>query len=257
MIRVKSLSYIYNPKNPYQTLALDDISFTINQGEIIGIIGPSGSGKSCLLRCLAGVLNPTFGSIIFNHQESVRQEIGLIIQEPEIQFFNETVYQEIAFGLENRGLTRDSIEESVNTILRKTGYRGDLCQSPFHLSGGEQRRVAIACVLALDPQVLLLDEPTVGLDFSGLQMIESIIKGFRNEHKTAVIVSHDLDFLYRNVDRYLILNQGKITADFGKSDFEDYIELIRKSGLAIPELVELKMKGIPFDLLQGLMDLGL
>lgn len=257
MINVKSLSYIYNPKNPYQTIALDDISFTINQGEIIGIIGPSGSGKSCLLRCLAGVLNPTSGSIIFNPQESVPPEIGLIIQEPEIQFFNETVYQEIAFALENRGQANDSIEKIVETVLRKIGYRGESCQSPYQLSGGEQRRIAIACALALDPQILLLDEPTVGLDFCGLSMVEQIIANFKNEHKTVVIVSHDLDFLYRNVDRYLVINQGKITADFGKSDFEDYIELISKSGLAIPELVELKVKGIPDDLLQGLMDLGL
>lgn len=256
MIRVKSLSYIYNQNNPYQTLALDDVSFTINQGETVGVIGPSGSGKSCLLRCLAGVLTPISGGITFDSQESsARPEIGLIIQEPEIQFFNETVYQEIAFALENRGLRRDAIEEVVCSVLKETGYRGEHNRSPFHLSGGEQRRVAIACILSLNPQVLLLDEPTVGLDFSGLEMIEEIIAGFKAHYKTAIVVSHNLDFLYRNVDRYLVLNQGKIAADFSKSNFENYIELLRKSGLAIPELVELKNREIPFDLLQEIMDL--
>lgn len=256
MIRVKSLSYIYNQNNPYETQALDDVSFTINQGENVGIIGPSGSGKSCLLRCLAGVLNPISGAITFDLQEpSARPEIGLIIQEPEIQFFNETVYQEIAFALENRGLARDVIDEIVSSVLKKTGYRGELNRSPFHLSGGEQRRVAIACILSLNPQVLLLDEPTVGLDISGLEMIEEIITDFKDQNKTVIMVSHNMDFLYRNVDRYLVLNQGKILADFRKSNFENYIELLRKSGLAIPELVEFKNRGIPSNILQDIMNL--
>lgn len=254
MIRVKSLSYIYNSNNPYETQALDDVSFTINQGETVGVIGPSGSGKSCLLRCLAGVLTPTSGAITFDPEgSSARPEIGLIIQEPEIQFFNETVYQEIAFALENRGLARDAIEEIVCSVLKRTGYRGEYNRSPFHLSGGEQRRVAIACILSLNPQVLLLDEPTVGLDISGLEMIEEIIADFKSQNKTVIIVSHNMDFLYRNVDRYLVLNQGKISADFRKSNFEDYLELLRKSGLAIPELVELKNRGIPSILLQEIM----
>lgn len=256
MISVKSLSYIYNQNNPYETRALDDVSFNINQGETVGIIGPSGSGKSCLLRCLAGVLNPVSGVITFDHQESsARPEIGLIIQEPEIQFFNETVYQEIAFALENRGLTKDTVAEIVCSVLKKTGYHGEHNRSPFHLSGGEQRRVAIACILSLNPQVLLLDEPTVGLDVSGLEMIEEIIADFKTQNKTIIMVSHNMDFLYRNVDRYLVLNHGKIAADFKKSDFEDYLELLRKSGLAIPELVELKNRGIPSNILQEIINL--
>lgn len=257
MIKVKSLSYIYNQKNPYQTLALDDLSFTIHQGEIIGIVGPSGSGKSCLLRCLAGVLTPTSGEVAFDHQEPASQGIGLIIQEPEVQFFNETVYQEVAFALENRGLNRESIDEIVRLTLKKTGYLGKTSQSPFRLSGGEQRRVAIASILALNPEVLLLDEPTVGLDFNGLEMISQLIDGFRMEHKLALIVSHDQDFLYRQVDRYLVLSQGRLVADFDKADFVQNIELLTKIGLAIPELVELKLRGIPVDLNRKLMDLRL
>lgn len=257
LIEVKSLSYIYNRKNPYQTLALDDLSFIIKQGEIIGIIGPSGSGKSCLLRCLAGVLTPTSGDVVFNHQESMSQKIGLIIQEPEIQFFNETVYQEVAFALENRGLNREAIDEIVRQALKKTGFLGNPSQSPFRLSGGEQRRVAIASILALNPEVLLLDEPTVGLDFNGLEMISQIINSFRQEFKSVLIVSHDLDFLYRQVDRYLVVNEGRLVADFDKADFDRNIELIAKIGLAIPEIVELQQKEIPKDLKQELLDLRL
>lgn len=248
MIEVKSLSYIYNRDNPYQTLALDELSFSVNRGEIIGVIGPSGSGKSCLLRCLAGILTPISGSILYDGQEQVPREIGLIIQEPEVQFFNETVYQEIAFALENRGINKAEIEEIVRFALEKTGFQGKTSQSPFNLSGGEQRRVAIACILALDPQVLLLDEPTVGLDFNGLEMISQIIEGFRKENKSLLIVSHDLDFLYRLVDRYLVLDKGRLVADFSKNDFEGNIQLFLKLGLAIPEILQLKAKGIPEDL---------
>lgn len=248
MIEVKSLSYIYNRDNPYHTLALDELSFSINQGEIIGIIGPSGSGKSCLLRCLAGVLTPISGLILYDGQKQAPREIGLIIQEPEVQFFNETIYQEIAFALENRGISKAEIDKIVRLALQKTGFQGEIHQSPFNLSGGEQRRVAIASILALDPQVLLLDEPTVGLDFDGLEMISQIIKGFRKEHKLVLIVSHDLDFLYRLVDRYLVLDKGKLVADFTKIDYDRNIQLFTKLGLAIPEIVELKAKGIPENL---------
>lgn len=252
LIEVKSLSYIYNRENPYQTLALDDLSFSINRGEIIGIIGPSGSGKSCLLRCLAGILTPVSGAVLFDGQEQVPREVGLIIQEPEVQFFNETVYQEVAFALENQGLDRAEIDARVELALKKTGYLGETSQSPFNLSGGEQRRVAMASILALEPQVLLLDEPTVGLDFDGLAMVAEIIESFRKEHKPVVIVSHDLDFLYRQVDRYLVLDQGRLVADFLKIDFDRNIELLTKLGLATPEIIELKAKGIPEDL-KGIM----
>ena len=248
LIEVKSLSYIYNRGGPYQTLALDDLSFSIKQGEIIGVIGPSGSGKSCLLRCLAGILTPLSGTVLFDGQESYLPKIGLIIQEPEVQFFNETVYQEIAFALENQGLTRVEIDETVRLALKKTGYKGKTSQSPFCLSGGEQRRIAIACILALDPQILLLDEPTVGLDFDGLEMLSQIIKGFRSENKTMLIVSHDLDFLYNQVDRYLVLDKGRLVIDFTKKEFETKIEFLTKMGLAIPEILELKRRGIPEDL---------
>lgn len=248
MINVKSLSYIYNQKNPYQTLALKDLSFTINQGEIVGLIGPSGSGKSCLLRCLAGVLKPTSGNIAIEPQKSVIHPIGLIIQEPEIQFFNETVYQETAFALEERGLNKETIDEIVRLTLKKVRYFGKTDQSPFCLSGGEKRRVAIASILALNPEVLLLDEPTAELDVSGLEMISQIIGEFRMEHKTVLIVSHDLDFLYQQTDRYLVLNQGRLVADFEKADFDRNIELLSTIGLAIPEIVELKQMGLPVDL---------
>ncbi len=257
MIKVQSLSYIYNQKNPYQTKALENVSFTINQGEIIGIIGPSGSGKSCLLRCIAGVIDPTTGSVSFDSPKTAGPEIGLVIQEPEVQFFNETVYQEVAFALENQGLKWESTKEIVTRSLYKTGYYKETNLSPYRLSGGEQRRVAIASILALSPQILLMDEPTVGLDYNGLEMISQIIEGFRLDKKIVIIVSHDLDFLYRQVDRYLLLSQGCLTADFNKTDYEYNIDLLNQIGLAIPEIVGLKNKGVPIDLMKEIKDLKL
>lgn len=257
MIKVHSLSYIYNRKNPYQTLALDNLSFTINQGEIIGIIGPSGSGKSCLLRCLAGILEPTSGNISFDKIGTSNSKTGLIIQEPEIQFFNETVYQEIAFALENQGLEADSIDEIVKSTIKKIGYNREVDLSPFRLSGGEQRRVAIATILALDPYILLMDEPTVGLDYNGLKTVSQTIDDFRVEGKTVIIVSHDLDFLYRCVNRFLVLDRGKLVADFDKNGFSNNIELLNNIGLAIPEIVELKNKLLPADIISKIMDLRL
>lgn len=257
MIKVDSLSYIYNHKNPYQTTALDDLSFTINQGEIIGIIGPSGSGKSCLLRCLAGILTPTAGKISFEYIGSANPEIGLIIQEPEIQFFNETVYQEIAFALQNRGLNLGSVDEIVKSTIQKIGYNGGINLSPFRLSGGEQRRVAIATILALNPHVLLMDEPTVGLDFNGLKMVSQIIDDYRAERKTVIIVSHDMDFLYRCVNRFFVLARGKLVADFDKNGFGNNIELLNEIGLSIPEIVEVKNKALPVDIMAKIMNLGL
>ena len=255
MIEVKSLSYIYNQDNPYQTLAIDKLSFVAKRGEVIGIIGPSGSGKSCLLRCLAGVLKPTSGVVLVDGRETRSREIGLIIQEPEVQFFNETIYQEVAFALDNQGLARDIIDETVDWALKKTGYLGETHQSPFNLSGGEQRRVALASILALDPQALLLDEPTVGLDYNGLKMISKILTDFRKGHKSVLIVSHDLDFLYPRVDRYLVLDKGRLVADFIKDDFEENIGLLTRIGVAIPEIVLLKRRGIPEALKLELMGL--
>ena len=243
LIEVRSLSYIYNRDYPDRTPALDGVSFSINRGEIIGIIGPSGSGKSCLLRCLAGVLIPTSGVVLYDGEDRVPSEVGLIIQEPEVQFFNETVYQEIAFALENRGYNKAEIVERVEFALEKTGFPGETDRSPFSLSGGEQRRVAMAVILALEPQLLFLDEPTVGLDYSGLEMVDQIIEDFREKEKLVLIVSHDLDFLYRRVDRYLVLDKGKLVADFDKNDYERNIKLLTKLGLAIPELIEVKEKG--------------
>lgn len=257
MIEVKSLSYLYHPKTPFQTPALNEISFNINPGEIVGLIGPGGSGKSCLLRCLAGILTPTAGEVLIDNRPPQPENVGLIIQEPEVQFFNETVYREIAFALEYRGLNRKLIDRTVSDLLAKFNCLDKIGESPFRLSGGEQRRVAIAGILALNPEILLMDEPTVGLDVKGLELISRIIEEYRSEGKTLVIVSHDLDFLYPRVERYLVLNRGRLIADFAKSDYHHYLELLQEIGLGLPELAELKRRELPVEILQSLMDLGL
>jgi energy-coupling factor transport system ATP-binding protein len=243
-IQVNSLNKIFNQNTPFQVQALAKVSFSISNGEIIGIIGPSGGGKSCLLHCLAGVIAPTTG-LILRDLDPLNRPIGLVIQEPEQQFFLETVYDEVGFALSEKGLSSFEIENRIVSALAQVNYQGDLQKSPFRVSGGEKRRIALASILVMDPFVLMLDEPTAGLDDSGLLMIRRVIQRYRELKRTLLIVSHDLDFLYSEVDRFLLLEQGALVADFEKKDFLDYVNILSKLGVGIPEKIALIKKNPP------------
>lgn len=248
-IKVNELCYSYNLNTPAQIKALDRVSFQCEPGEVIGLIGPTGSGKSCLLRCLAGVLTPQAGYIQFPATiEGYPFQTGLIIQEPEQQFFAATVFEEVAYGLTVRGRTGTEVRLAVEKVLNWVGFRGDLNSSPFRLSGGQQRRVAIASILVLEPSLLLLDEPTVGLDRSGLAMIRDLISRYRQQKGTVIIVSHDLDFLYPLVDRFLVLVKGELRADFKQEDLPEFRKLLNDNGITLPELVKLQQRKLPDDI---------
>jgi energy-coupling factor transport system ATP-binding protein len=243
-INLNSLTYYYHRNTPYQTRGLERVSVQIESGEIVGVVGPSGAGKSCLLHCMAGVLSPTYGQISITAQPGATP-IGLIMQEPERQFFLNTVYEEVAFALTLRGQPEPKISLAVNRVLSQVGYCGDLNASPFRLSGGQQRRVAIASILIMNPEILLLDEPTVGMDAQGLAVIGAIIAEFRRKKGTVIMVSHDQDFLYRQVDRVLIIKAGQLQADFKKQDWVRQVDLLVECGVAIPEIMQLSKRSLP------------
>jgi energy-coupling factor transporter ATP-binding protein EcfA2 len=246
VLRVSSLGYYYHRNTPYQVQALDGVSFSARAGEILGIIGPTGSGKSCLLRCLAGVLSPASGRIEVNvPRGDTGLQVGLVIQEAECQFFLDSVGEEVGYPLGLHGASRERTMMKVREIMDQVGYDGDLQSSPFHLSGGQQRRIALAAILILNPAILLLDEPTVGLDASGLAMIRKVIAAYRRSQRTVILVSHDVDFLYRHVDRFLAFQQGKLLADFPKSQYPGHVRLLAENGIAIPEIVQLGQRKLP------------
>ena len=242
-IQVHLLNKIFNQNTPFQVQALANVSFTISDGEVIGIIGPSGCGKSCLLHCLAGVIPPTTGSII-RDLDYLTKQIGLVIQEPEQQSL-ETVYDEVGFALFESELSALEIEHRILSVLAQVNYLGDFKQSPFRVSGGQKRRIALASLLVMDPVILMLNEPTIGLDDSGLLMVRKVIQRYRELKRVVLIVSHDLDFLYSEVDRFLVFDQGTLVADFGKKDFQSHDDLLAQLGVGIPEKIALLKKNPP------------
>lgn len=246
-LSVDGIGLIYHQNTLFQIEALKKVSFSVADGEIIGLIGPSGSGKSSLLRCLAGVLQPGCGKIVGgNNLSSTRNPaVGLVIQEPEQQFFLDTVFEEVALGLDHHKFSSPERVYRVETLLQMLGFNGDLQGSPFNLSGGQQRRVALAAILIMEPEILLLDEPTVGLDAIGLRVIGEIIRDYKNREKAVVIASHDLDFLYENVSRFLLMDQGRLVADFHKTQFMEYAGYLTEYGLGLPEVVRLLQRTIP------------
>jgi energy-coupling factor transport system ATP-binding protein len=261
VIETKNLSFTYGKGTPFEKIALKDINLKIEMGEFIGIIGHTGSGKSTLIQQFNGLLKPSSGQVLIENKDiwkdpdnirSVRFKVGMVFQYPEYQLFEETIFKDISFGPINMGLSDDKVKERVLKAANFVGLSEELLQkSPFDTSGGEKRRIAIAGVIAMDPDVLILDEPTGGLDPMGRDLILSQILAYHRERKnTVVLISHNMEDIANFSDRVLVLNNGEI-AMFDKTAavFKRAKEL-QSMGLNLPQIasVILKLKEKGYDL---------
>ena len=262
-IIVENLTYIYDKGTPFETLALENVSIKIETGEFIGLIGHTGSGKSTLIQHLNGLVKPTSGKILINDIDitadkiklaDVRKKVGLVFQYPEYQLFEETVYKDIAFGPSNLGLTENVIKERVKKAMNVVSLSFDEFKdkSPFELSGGQKRRVAIAGVLAMEPEVLILDEPTAGLDPRGRDEILGQIKKLHEEKNiTVILVSHSMEDIAKLVERIIVMHEGKIDLVGSKEDIFEKVERLEEIGLGLPQILYLvnamREKGFYFE----------
>jgi len=259
ILEVKNLTHTYGGSSPFINDAVKNVSFCVEKGEIIGIIGHTGSGKSTLVQHLNGLLKPTEGEILFENTDiwenpkeirKIRSKIGLVFQYPEYQLFEETVFADIAFGPKNMGLKDEELTACVNEICEIVGVKKEYLQkSPFDLSGGEKRRVAIAGVMAMKPQVIVFDEPTAGLDPKGREDVMQIIKDYRAAtNATVIIISHSMEDMALLADKILVLSKGEVYK-FGKvEEVFASAEELRKIGLNVPIVTrvfyELKKQGL-------------
>ena len=249
ILEVKDLTYIYSAGTPFQHKALEQVSFSVCPGEFIGIIGHTGSGKSTLMQQLNGLLKPTSGQVlldgkdIWTDKQTTRQarfRVGLVFQYPEYQLFEETVYKDIAFGPKNMGLSQEEVNRRVVDAAGFVGLtKAQLEASPFDLSGGQKRRVAIAGVIAMEPEVLILDEPTAGLDPVGRAEILSNIETYRRaKNATIMMVSHSMEDVARLTDRLLVMNGSKLAFDATPKEVFSHAEELLKIGLSIPQVTQ-------------------
>lgn len=259
ILEVKNLTYIYSAGTPFEHKALDDISFSVERGEFIGIIGHTGSGKSTLMQQLNGLLKPTSGTVLLDGQDiwsdkkltrQARFRVGLVFQYPEYQLFEETVYKDIAFGPKNMGLSPEEVDRRVREAAGFVGLTEQQLEvSPFDLSGGQTRRVAIAGVIAMEPEVLILDEPTAGLDPVGRSEILGNIQSYRKaKNATIMMVSHSMEDVARLTDRLLVMNGSKLAMDAPPAQVFTHAEELTQMGLNIPQVtqvfLELKKLGL-------------
>lgn len=262
ILQIKHLTHTYGIGTPFQRSAVEDMSFDVQQGEFLGIIGHTGSGKSTLIQHLNGLLKPTEGQILLGGRDiwadpkkirDVRFRVGLVFQYPEYQLFEETVYKDIAFGPSNQGKTGEALDRCVRESARLVGIRDDqLEKSPFELSGGQKRRVALAGVMAMEPDVLILDEPTAGLDPAGRENLMANIQDYhRNHQKTIILVSHSMDEIARNVDRILVLKGAHILMSGTPAEVFARGEELLEAGLDVPQVTRvamaLKARGLDID----------
>lgn len=259
-IKIEKLDYVYMQGSPFERKALDNINLEINDGEFIGLIGHTGSGKSTLVQHLNGLLKPHGGSVVVNGRETttkgedlkkLRCEVGLVFQYPEHQLFEETVYKDIAFGPANLGLSNEEIDHRVKEAMNYVGLSYDLMEkSPFDLSGGQKRRAAIAGVLSMHPSVLVLDEPTAGLDPAGREEILTQVKSIYLKSKmTVILVSHSMEDVAKLVNRLIVMNQGRVAMDGPVSEVFARGDELRGMGLNVPQVHllvdELIKRGVP------------
>ncbi|EMT38418.1 energy-coupling factor transport system ATP-binding protein [Thermoanaerobacter thermohydrosulfuricus] len=265
-IKVENLSFVYNEGTPYATVALNNVTFEIQDEEFVGIIGHTGSGKSTLIQHLNGLLKPTSGKIYINGVDitdkkvglkDVRKEVGLVFQYPEYQLFEETIFKDIAFGPTNLGLSEEEIEKRVYEAMDIVGISRELAdKSPFEVSGGQKRRIAIAGILAMKPKILILDEPTAGLDPKGKEEILNKIKEIHDKYKMiTILVSHSMEDIARFADKIIVMNKGRIEVIGTPREVFREAEKLEKMGLGVPQITslarELQKKGvaIPEDIL--------
>ena len=251
MIEVKNLTHIYNEGLPHESVAIDDVSFTIDDGEFVSIIGHTGSGKSTMLQHLNGLLKPKSGTIIIDGIDitdsktgmlEIRKKVGLVFQYPEYQLFEETVAKDVAFGPTNLGLEPEEIDARVRRSIELVGldYDGIKNASPFELSGGQKRRVAMAGVLAMEPRVLVLDEPTAGLNPQAHRdILDMVGEIHRREKTTIILVSHNMNDVARLSDRILVMSGGKLEMNGTPQEIFSREEEVKSMGLALPDSMEI------------------
>ena len=253
ILQVRDLTYTYSIGTPFEHTALDKVNFALNRGEFVGIIGHTGSGKSTLMQQLNGLLKPTSGEVLLDGQDiwsdkkltrAARFRVGLVFQYPEYQLFEETVYKDIAFGPTNMGLSKEEIDRRVREAAGFVGITEQQLQvSPFDLSGGQKRRVAIAGVIAMEPEVLILDEPTAGLDPVGREEILANIQAYRKaKNATVLMVSHSMEDVARLTDRLLVMNGSRLAMDSTTAQVFERAEELTEMGLSIPQVTQVFLK---------------
>ena len=262
ILQIQNLSHLYSAGTPFEHKALDEVSFSVERGEFIGIIGHTGSGKSTLMQHMNGLLKPTSGSVlldgvdIWTDKKTTRQarfRVGLVFQYQEYQLFEETVYKDIAFGPKNMGLKADEVDRRVREAASFVGLtEAQLNVSPFDLSGGQKRRVAIAGVIAMEPEVLILDEPTAGLDPAGREGILENIQSYRKaKNATIMMVSHSMSDVARLTERLLVMNGSRLAMDGTPDEVFRHAQELVEMGLDIPEVtrvfLRLKEMGLPVE----------
>lgn len=269
VIKAENLTYIYGEGTPFEKIAVDNINLTIEGGEIIGIIGHTGSGKSTLIQHFNGLLKPTSGKIYLDgvdiwenksNLRNVRFDVGLVFQYPEYQLFEETVFKDIAFGPQNMGLPDEEIKRRVYKACEFVGIKEELLnKSPFELSGGQKRRVAIAGVIAMEPKILILDEPTAGLDPKGRSKILNQIKAYQAETKnTVLLVSHSMEDIANYADKVLVMNDSKVFLyDTTENVFAESVSL-SKIRLAVPQVTNVfnKLSGDGINIAKNVYTVG-
>ena len=266
ILEVKNLTYTYGVGSPFEKTAVKDISLSVEKGEIIGIIGHTGSGKSTFVRMLNGLTKPTSGQVLIEGKDiwekpkeirKYRFKVGMVFQYPEYQLFEETVYKDISFGPANMGKSQEEIDKAVRTAAKFTGISDELLdKSPFDLSGGEKRRAAIAGVIAMDPDVVIFDEPTAGLDPLGRELLLSqIVQYHKERNNTILLVSHSMEEIASIADRIIVLNHSELVMfDTPKVVFSK-VDQLEKMGLRVPQItkimIALKEKG--YDISDGIL----
>lgn len=268
-IQIQHLTHTYMPDSPFTSVALHDVSLTIEDGEFIGLLGHTGSGKTTLVQHLNGLIRPTDGKVIVDGLDlsdkrtsllEVRKKVGLVFQYPEYQLFEETVAKDVAFGPKNMGLSQQEIDRRVHEAIERVGLNyDDIAQrSPFELSGGQMRRVAIAGVLAMEPGTLILDEPTAGLDPAGRRSILSMVRRLHAEGGlTVVMVSHSMDDISTLATRLIVMSRGEVVLTGTPREVFMHRELMQSIGLGVPQAAELasRLRQQGYDLPEGLYTL--